>query len=155
MARAKGPRSAKDTEETFIDAFSGSSFSVVGPTGSAPRPGNRPIESTPSTEKWLRDAPVEDKANNRLFVAISVVIAALAGVGYWYVANSDPDEDPVIEKQYYTVTRGDITISVDAVGTVKPEHVIELKSRASGTVQIALRAWRRGVSAGAQGTRVP
>ena len=61
--------------------------------------------------------------------AIAVVAAGLAG--WWFLGAS-----PSSEVSYVTqpVTRGDLTVSVTATGTVQPTNQVEISSELSGTV---------------------
>ena len=66
---------------------------------------------------------------------ISIIILSISAAGlYWYYqkhsTNSEPVAQPSVE-----VTRGSIVEKALAVGTIQPEHQVEVKSKVSGVVK--------------------
>lgn len=63
-----------------------------------------------------------------------IILAVSFGGGYWYyqhsVSNKEPETQPMVE-----VTRGSIVEKALAVGTIQPEHQVEVKSKVSGVVR--------------------
>ena len=68
-------------------------------------------------------------------IILAIVIAAIAGLAYWGLAES-PAEDSGAEMKYkeVTVTRGTFQEMVSANGIVRPIDRIEIKSKASGEI---------------------
>ncbi|MCB0307293.1 MAG: biotin/lipoyl-binding protein, partial [Calditrichaeota bacterium] len=68
-------------------------------------------------------------------IILAIVIAAIAGLAYWGLAES-PAEDSGTEMKYkeVTVTRGTFQEMVSANGIVRPIDRIEIKSKASGEI---------------------
>ncbi len=66
---------------------------------------------------------------------ISIIILSVSAAGlYWHYqkhsTNSEPVAQPSVE-----VTRGSIVEKALAVGTIQPEHQVEVKSKVSGVVK--------------------
>ncbi len=64
------------------------------------------------------------------------IIIVVAGLGIWYLAGSEDDSDAASAELTQTgvATRGDLTVSISAVGTVEPIQAVEIKSKASGEI---------------------
>jgi HlyD family secretion protein len=64
-----------------------------------------------------------------------VVLAALGAAGgvFYYRSRSKPAAAEAV--QVVEARRGNLTIEVSATGAVEPEYVVEIKSKASGTIQ--------------------
>jgi len=64
-----------------------------------------------------------------------MVVVAVAAVGWLYFS---PDENSAASSfdliRYGVATRGDLTISISAVGAVEPIRAVEIKSKASGEI---------------------
>lgn len=56
------------------------------------------------------------------------------GGGLWWWRSGDQKEIPQ-QTQVTVAKRGDLKVEVTATGTVEPEYVVEIKSKASGTVK--------------------
>jgi HlyD family secretion protein len=75
-------------------------------------------------------------ARFRRFAVIAVVaLLALAGIWYWWAASSGSTA-PVYSTA--PVTRGDLTVTVNATGTIEPTNQVEISSELSGTVGTVL-----------------
>lgn len=69
-----------------------------------------------------------------LIQRIAIVLAALALIGAataWYRNRS---EDDAIAYQTAAVTRGDLTVSISATGTVEPEEVVDVGAQVAGQI---------------------
>jgi HlyD family secretion protein len=63
------------------------------------------------------------------------VVAAVAVAGWLYFSSGDePSASSFDLTRYGMATRGDLTVSISAVGAVEPIHAIEIKSKASGEI---------------------
>ncbi len=71
------------------------------------------------------------KTRYGLLAAVAVIGGGAALV--WGLSGSDEAAGP--PPQYAEVSQGDLSVEVSATGTVEPEYVVEIKSKASGTVQ--------------------
>ena len=70
-----------------------------------------------------------------IIVAVVVVVGAAVAVGRIVFATkngSDSADAPAI--QTATVERGDIAVTIDATGTIKPLNIVEVSSKASGKI---------------------
>jgi len=71
----------------------------------------------------------------RKFIILACVIGVAAVGGWWYFSS---DGDTVASSsniiQTGVATRGDLTVSISAVGGVEPIHEVEIKSKASGEI---------------------
>lgn len=79
-----------------------------------------------------------------LLLAAAVVIG---GGGYWYSASQTEVKDA------YTlgaVTKGDISVSIDATGTIEPVNSVDLSATVSGTLQQMLVTQNEQVTKGQQ-----
>jgi len=89
-----------------------------------------------------RDPAILKKKRRRQFLLLAVVIAAVGGVSAW-VSQLEPAAPSVAYSSLYlgTVKRGNIMREVHGAGTLKPEDIRIVTSRASGRVErIILRA---------------
>ncbi|MGF1658631.1 MAG: efflux RND transporter periplasmic adaptor subunit [Rubrimonas sp.] len=66
--------------------------------------------------------------------AAAAICAALAAVGLWH-ADRGPESEPFATE---AATRGPLTVSVIATGTVEPTNLVEISSELSGTVRAVL-----------------
>jgi HlyD family secretion protein len=68
------------------------------------------------------------------YVIAALAVAAIAASAWFYAARSaqDPGQDYVTAP----VSRGDLTVTVTATGTVEPTNLVEISSELSGTVRI-------------------
>ena len=75
------------------------------------------------------------KRSGSKIVVLVVVLAALGAAGgvYYYKSRSKPEAAEAA--QVVEARRGSLTIEVSATGAVEPEYIVEIKSKASGTVQ--------------------
>jgi HlyD family secretion protein len=74
------------------------------------------------------------KSGAKRTVVLLVVLALGGGAGYaYYRARNQPaaKEPP----QIVEAKRGSLTVAVSATGVVEPEYTVEIKSKASGTIQ--------------------
>lgn len=79
-------------------------------------------------------------------VALALLIAAGGGY-YWYTKSHETVKDS------YTlgkVTKGDISISIDATGTIEPVNTVDLSATVSGTLQEVLVKQNEEVKKGQQ-----
>jgi HlyD family secretion protein len=77
---------------------------------------------------------MKKSGGKRTVVLLLVIALGGAGGGYlWYRAKHQPDVKETT--QIVEAKRGDLTVSVSATGTVEPEYTVEIKSKASGTIQ--------------------
>lgn len=67
-------------------------------------------------------------------LVLLVVLVGGGGAGLWWWLSRGKTEAPP-PRQYAEATRGDIVVEVTATGTVEPEFIVEIKSKASGTVK--------------------
>lgn len=70
-----------------------------------------------------------------IVVATVLVVAAAVVVGRMVFATKNGDKDsnaPAV--QTATVERGDIAVTIDATGTIKPLNIVEISSKASGKI---------------------
>ncbi|MCH8496813.1 MAG: efflux RND transporter periplasmic adaptor subunit [Balneolales bacterium] len=67
-----------------------------------------------------------------IWILAVLVIAGLAG--YWYYSNNNSNPTDTLRANV-EVSRGDIIEKALAVGTIEPEHQIEVKSKVSGVVK--------------------
>jgi HlyD family secretion protein len=89
-----------------------------------------------------RDPAILKRKRRRQFLLLAVVIAAVGGVSAW-VSQLEPAAPSVAYSSLYlgTVKRGNIMREVHGAGTLKPEDIRIVTSRASGRVErIILRA---------------
>lgn len=89
-----------------------------------------------------RDPAILKKKRRRQFLLLAVVVAAVGGVSAW-VSQLEPAAPSVAYSSLYlgTVKRGNIMREVHGAGTLKPEDIRIVTSRASGRVErIILRA---------------
>jgi HlyD family secretion protein len=89
-----------------------------------------------------RDPAILKRKRRRQFLLLAVVIAAVGGVSAW-VSTLEPAAPSVAYSSLYlgTVKRGNIMREVHGAGTLKPEDIRIITSRASGRVErIILRA---------------
>jgi HlyD family secretion protein len=63
-----------------------------------------------------------------LVVALAVILFAFRGCG--------DDESRAVEYRTAEVTRGDLTVSVSATGTLQPVNQVEVGSEVSGTIRV-------------------
>ena len=75
------------------------------------------------------------KRSGSKIAILVVVLGALGAAGgvYYYKSRSKPAA--VEAAQVVEARRGSLTIEVSATGAVEPEYIVEIKSKASGTVQ--------------------
>lgn len=65
---------------------------------------------------------------------VAIIFLAVAGTGtYWFLTSSNQNTEPETVASV-AVTRGSIVDKALAVGTIEPEHQIEVKSKVSGVV---------------------
>lgn len=81
----------------------------------------------------------------RLALAAMVVLLAAGGLWYWW-ASSSASSDTVYTTE--AVTRGDLSVTVDATGTVEPTNQVEISSELSGTVGWVLVDFNEAVAKG-------
>ena len=62
-----------------------------------------------------------------------LVLAAAAGGGWWFM--SDSGADTGVSYRTSAVTRGDLSVTVTATGTIEPRNVVDISSELSGTVK--------------------
>lgn len=67
------------------------------------------------------------------YPVLLLVLAAGAGAALWWWLGDDESQGP--PPRYAEARRGDLAVEITATGTVEPEYVIEIKSKASGTIQ--------------------
>ena len=66
---------------------------------------------------------------------VAIILVGIAGAGaYWFLAGKNKNTEPETVASV-TVTRGSIVEKALAVGTIEPEHQIEVKSKVSGVVR--------------------
>jgi HlyD family secretion protein len=65
-------------------------------------------------------------------VALTVLILALIGAGVWYIAGREGD---TMRYRTAAVTRGDLTVTVTATGTVQPLNQVDVGTEISGTIK--------------------
>jgi len=69
-----------------------------------------------------------------VFLTVLVVLGAAGGIYFYYRSKSKPAVAQAA--QVVEVKRGNLTVEVSATGAVEPEYIVEIKSKASGTVQL-------------------
>ena len=65
---------------------------------------------------------------------ILLLLVVTGGAALWWWLSRGKTEAPP-PRQYAEAKRGDLVVEVTATGTVEPEFVVEIKSKASGTVK--------------------
>ena len=89
-----------------------------------------------------RDPAILKRKRRRQFLLLAVVVAAVGGVSAW-VSQLEPAAPSVAYSSLYlgTVKRGNIMREVHGAGTLKPEDIRIVTSRASGRIErVILRA---------------
>jgi HlyD family secretion protein len=82
----------------------------------------------------------------RRFVTIAaVVVVALAGIGAWLMSGSS---GPSVIYTTQPVTKGDLTVTVTATGTVEPTNQVTISSELSGTIDSVLADYNDVVKKG-------
>lgn len=91
--------------------------------------------TAPPPRKWGR------------WVLGGVIVAVLAAGGYWALAGKSASQTEV---SYVTepLTRGDLTVSVTATGTVQPTTLVDVSSELAGTLAEVLVDYNDAVSVG-------
>lgn len=74
------------------------------------------------------------RSGSKLAIVV-IVLGALGAAGGVYYFKGRGNPAAVEAVQVVEATRGSITVEVSATGAVEPEFVVEIKSKASGTVQ--------------------
>ena len=64
-----------------------------------------------------------------------IVLAILGGIGYWVRARFYTSDDMQYSFRTVPLTRGTITVSTAATGTVEPEELVDVGSQVSGKIQ--------------------
>lgn len=85
---------------------------------------------------------------NRKWLGVLLAAAVAAGGGwYWYsAANAAPKDTYVLGE----VAKGDISVSIDATGTIEPVNSVDLSATVSGTLQQMLVKQNEQVAKGQQ-----
>lgn len=81
----------------------------------------------------------------RFRVAAVVVLLAAGGLWYWWASSAG---DASVVYSTTAVVRGDLTVTVNATGTVEPTNQVEISSELSGTVGSVLVDFNEPVSKG-------
>jgi len=68
----------------------------------------------------------------RTLILLVIVVGGVAAC-LWWLSNGKKEAAPAT--QYVEAKRGDLVVEVTATGTVEPEFIVEIKSKASGTVK--------------------
>ncbi|MEZ4323267.1 MAG: efflux RND transporter periplasmic adaptor subunit [Myxococcota bacterium] len=89
-------------------------------------------------------AEIRPKGRRRAWLAIPLVLAGLVGVGLWAASLGGSTTDWQTEP----VTRGDLDLTVTAVGQLAPEDAVEVGSDLSGRVEAVLVEKNATVHAG-------
>ena len=79
------------------------------------------------------------------WIILALVAAAAAGLWYWQAARGDAG---AVRYTTQAATRGDITVTVTATGTVEPLNTVEISSELSGTVRAVLADYNDEVEEG-------
>lgn len=85
---------------------------------------------------------------NKKWIGILLAAAVVIGGGYYWYAGSKTEA-----KDDYTLgqaTKGDISVSVDATGTIEPVNSVDLSATVSGTLQQMLVKQNENVQKGQQ-----
>ncbi len=98
-----------------------------------PETGDPVRQSSPNSEIGAVLASGRKSGRRRRVVTIAVVVvAALAGLGAWLMSGSG---GPSVTYSTQPVTKGDLTVTVTATGTVQPTNEVSISSELSGTVR--------------------
>lgn len=85
---------------------------------------------------------------NKKWVGVLLAAAVAAGGGwYWYSAFSAAPKDAYVLGE---VAKGDISVSIDATGTIEPVNSVDLSATVSGTLQQMLVKQNEQVAKGQQ-----
>lgn len=76
------------------------------------------------------------KRSGSKLAILLVVLGALGAAGGIYYFKGRGNPAAVEAVQVVTAQRGSLTVEVSATGAVEPEYIVEIKSKASGTVQL-------------------
>jgi len=93
----------------------------------------------------LSEEVVMSKRKKKIIWLTLLTTLAAGGIFWWQVGAKAKVEAPV---QTVKASRGNLTLSVSANGTVEPEYTVEIKSKASGVVEKVLVQAGQPVKAG-------
>ncbi|OAN80189.1 hypothetical protein A8B78_11180 [Jannaschia sp. EhC01] len=87
-------------------------------------------------------------ANNpvRKWPALGAAVAVLGALGVWWMQGAE--ERAQVTYVAEAVTRGELTVTVTATGTIEPTNLVEISSELSGTIADVLVDFNDTVSAG-------
>jgi HlyD family secretion protein len=81
----------------------------------------------------------------RLWTVGALVVVALGGLGAWLMSGSG---GPAVAYSTQPVTQGDLTVTVNATGTVEPTNEVTISSELSGTIRTVLADYNDAVKKG-------
>ena len=85
----------------------------------------------PDIKKVIGAGKTQGRATRIVLAALALVLLALAA-WYWTARSSPGDARTYLTAE---ITRGDLTVTVTATGTVEPTNLVEISSELSGTVR--------------------
>ena len=93
----------------------------------SPKP---PVPAEPDIAAVLREGSTSGRARRLVYVVVAVLVVG-GGLFAWWMTRAGT-ADVVYTTQ--PVTRGDLTVTVTATGTVEPTNVVEVSSELSGLI---------------------
>ena len=75
------------------------------------------------------------KSRAKRTVILVVILGLGAGGGFYYYYRATHKPEAKEATQIVAAKRGNLTVEVSATGAVEPEYTVEIKSKASGTIQ--------------------